>query len=96
MGNEEEIQKLVVCSSRALPHLFTRIRDRNTAPQRFKFFAKRMMAILAEEVRDDCVLEGSSCFAMGHDILQQDTNFTRIRSESEHSVRKQTAPPERV
>lgn len=48
---QEESGKFVVCTSRALPHLFTRMRDRNTPPQRFKFFAKRMMTILVEEVR---------------------------------------------
>ncbi|CAM9723628.1 unnamed protein product [Scytosiphon promiscuus] len=41
--------KLVVCESRALAHLFTRIRNRDTPPQAFRFYAGRMMRILAEE-----------------------------------------------
>lgn len=43
--------KLVVCESRAVAHLFTRIRNRDTPPQTFRFYASRMMRILAEEVR---------------------------------------------
>lgn len=50
IGSEEESEKVVVCQSRALPHLFTRIRDRNTPSHRFKFFAQRIALILAEEV----------------------------------------------
>lgn len=49
-GGEADSDKLVICESRALAHLFTRIRNRDTPPQRFNFYAKRMMRILAEEV----------------------------------------------
>ncbi|CAM9240975.1 unnamed protein product [Ectocarpus sp. 13 AM-2016] len=41
--------KLVVCESKALAHLFTRIRNRDTPPPVFRFYATRMMRILAEE-----------------------------------------------
>lgn len=47
--------KIVVCESRALAHLFTRIRNRDTPPQAFRFYASRMMRILAEEVRAICM-----------------------------------------
>lgn len=50
MGGETGSEKLVVCESRALPHLFTRLRDRKTPSHSFNFYAKRMMRILAEEV----------------------------------------------
>lgn len=49
MGGETGSEKLVVCESRALPHLFTRLRDRKTPSHSFNFYAKRMMRILAEE-----------------------------------------------
>lgn len=43
-------EKVVVCESKALAHLFTRIRNRETPPHAFRFYASRMMRILAEEV----------------------------------------------
>eukprot|EP00903_Cladosiphon_okamuranus_P014518 g13466.t1 len=45
----EEDEKVVVCASKALAHLFTRIRNRDTPPHVFRFYASRMMRILAEE-----------------------------------------------
>lgn len=49
-GGGVDSDKLIICESRALAHLFTRIRNRNTPTQSFKFYASRMMRILAEEV----------------------------------------------
>mmetsp|Transcript_9138 Transcript_9138/g.11428 ORF Transcript_9138/g.11428 Transcript_9138/m.11428 type:complete len:224 (-) Transcript_9138:48-719(-) len=40
---------LVVCSSRALPGLFTMMRDVKSSSKEFSFFAKRAQRILAEE-----------------------------------------------
>jgi len=40
---------VVVLESRALKHLFTKIRDETTSPAEFAFFASRIMRILAEE-----------------------------------------------
>lgn len=48
--DSEDDDKLVVCESKALAHLFTRIRNRETPPHAFRFYASRMMRILAEEV----------------------------------------------
>ena len=39
-----------VIQSRALKHLFTKIRDENTSSKDFSFYALRIMRILAEEV----------------------------------------------
>lgn len=36
-------------TSKALQHLFTKIRDRNTNPTEFRLYASRLMRILAEE-----------------------------------------------
>ena len=49
-GEVADSDKLVICESRALAHLFTRIRNRNTPSGSFRFYASRMMRILAEEV----------------------------------------------
>lgn len=48
--DSEDDDKVVVCESKALAHLFTRIRDRKTPPPSFRFYASRMVRILAEEV----------------------------------------------
>ena len=48
--DSEPDDKVVVCESKALAHLFTRIRNRETPPPAFRFYASRMMRILAEEV----------------------------------------------
>ena len=48
--DSQEDEKVVVCESKALAHLFTRIRNRDTPPHAFRFYASRMMRILAEEV----------------------------------------------
>lgn len=48
-GSEEDDDKLVVCESKALAHLFTRVRNRETPSPSFNFYARRMARILAEE-----------------------------------------------
>jgi uracil phosphoribosyltransferase len=42
--------QVLVLESRALKHLFTKIRDENTSSADFAFYSSRIMRILAEEV----------------------------------------------
>eukprot|EP00904_Undaria_pinnatifida_P013903 jgi/Undpi1/9643/HiC_scaffold_27.g12099.m1 len=48
-GSQADDDKLVVCESKALAHLFTRVRNRETPSRSFNFYARRMARILAEE-----------------------------------------------
>jgi uracil phosphoribosyltransferase len=49
MASGASAASMVVCSSRALQGLFTKIRATSTCPQEFAFHADRLMTILAEE-----------------------------------------------
>mmetsp|Transcript_34970 Transcript_34970/g.45092 ORF Transcript_34970/g.45092 Transcript_34970/m.45092 type:complete len:161 (-) Transcript_34970:704-1186(-) len=42
-------EQITMVQSRALKHLFTKIRDENTTPQDFVMYSSRIMRILAEE-----------------------------------------------
>jgi uracil phosphoribosyltransferase len=42
--------QVTMVESRALKHLFTKIRDENTSSQDFVMYSSRIMRILAEEV----------------------------------------------
>lgn len=72
-GSEEDDGKLVVCESKALAHLFTRVRNRETPSRSFNFYARRMARILAEEVRTwtyaVCWHAGGRCWMVHtHDV----------------------------
>ena len=78
---------VLVLQSRALSHLFTKIRDRETAPSDFAHYASRIMRLLAEEGiaclparRKDIVCMGTGAHFSGEEIDMTKVTLAQVGS----------------